>query len=47
MSLISIAEGITSFLAHSLTPIEDQQDLMRLLQRPPMFKESRSLQEVP
>lgn len=46
MSLISIEEGITFFLAHSLTPIEDQKDLMQLLQRPPLFKESGSLQEV-
>lgn len=46
MDLISVAEGITFFMAHSLTPIEDQQYLMWLLQRPPMFKESRSLQEV-
>lgn len=27
MSLISIAEGITFFQAHSLTPREDQQDV--------------------
>lgn len=46
MSLISVAVGITFFLVHSLTPIEDQQDLMQLLQRPPIFKESQSLQEV-
>lgn len=38
---------LTFFLAHSLTLIEDQQDLVWLQQRPPMFKVSGSLKEVP
>lgn len=47
MSLIGIAEGIRFFfLALSLTPVEDQQDLMQFLQRSPVSKEPRSSQEL-